>query len=220
MTFTILARDPDTGAIGGAAATGSLCVGGWVLRGDLRAGMSGSQGASPSTLWGEEVLDAMRTGQSAAIAVAAVTAPDRGRSFRQLVALGLSGEGAEFTGKDNTPVMAGRGFDNGVAAGNLLRSEAVIDAVIDGYLGSGGSLPERLLASLRAGDAAGSDTRGLLSAALLVLSPDQAPLTLRIDYSRTPLDDLDALHARATSGDYARWCTQVPTLSDPQRALD
>ena len=48
MTFSILARDPTTGAIGGAAATGSLCVGGWVLRGDLAAGMSASQGAAPS----------------------------------------------------------------------------------------------------------------------------------------------------------------------------
>ena len=43
MTFSILAQDPETGAIGGAAATGSLCVGGWVLRGDLDAGMSAKQ---------------------------------------------------------------------------------------------------------------------------------------------------------------------------------
>ena len=47
MTFSILARDPDSGLIGGAAATGSLCVGGWVLRGRAGVGLSASQGASP-----------------------------------------------------------------------------------------------------------------------------------------------------------------------------
>ena len=62
MTFSILARDPVSGAIGGAAATGSLCVGGWVLRGHVSAGMSASQGAAPSTIWGEEVLAAMHDG--------------------------------------------------------------------------------------------------------------------------------------------------------------
>ena len=56
MTYSILARDPETGAFGGAAATGSLCVGGWVLRGRAGVGISASQGASPSTLWGEEAL--------------------------------------------------------------------------------------------------------------------------------------------------------------------
>ena len=38
MTFSILARNPETGEIGGAAATGNLCVGGWVLRGDIKKG--------------------------------------------------------------------------------------------------------------------------------------------------------------------------------------
>ncbi|MGB8622090.1 MAG: DUF1028 domain-containing protein, partial [Paracoccaceae bacterium] len=50
MTYSILARDEKTGRVGGAAATGSFCVGGWVLRGDPRSGMSASQGTAPSTL--------------------------------------------------------------------------------------------------------------------------------------------------------------------------
>ena len=87
MTFSILVRDPETGVLGGAAATGNLCVGGWVLRGDARAGLSASQGRTPSTLWGEDVLDAMRHGQNAAQAVAGIVAADRGRATRQLLAL-------------------------------------------------------------------------------------------------------------------------------------
>ncbi|MFN3526048.1 MAG: DUF1028 domain-containing protein, partial [Paracoccus sp. (in: a-proteobacteria)] len=62
MTFSILAQDLGTGAFGGAAATGSLCVGGWVLRGDSRAGLTASQGAAPSTMWGEDVLVRMMSG--------------------------------------------------------------------------------------------------------------------------------------------------------------
>ena len=75
MTFSLLARDPETGAIGGAAATGSLCVGGWVLRGNLAGGMSASQGMAPSTFWGEDVLDFMAAGNPAKKAIEAVTRP-------------------------------------------------------------------------------------------------------------------------------------------------
>ena len=83
MTFSILARGPDTGAIGGAAATGSLCVGGGVLRrslagGSLAGGMSASQGKAPSTFWGEDVLAIMAEGQSAQKAMKSVVTPDPG----------------------------------------------------------------------------------------------------------------------------------------------
>src|SRR6056297_2857268 len=87
MTFSVLARDARSGALGGAAATGSLCVGGWVLRGEIDAGMSASQGAAPSTFWGEDAVAAMRAGATASAAVEAVTAPDGGRAWRQLAAL-------------------------------------------------------------------------------------------------------------------------------------
>ena len=66
MTISVLAIDEKTGRIGGAAATGSLCVGGWVLRGHADSGMSASQGTAPSTLWGEEVLVRMSAGAAAA----------------------------------------------------------------------------------------------------------------------------------------------------------
>ncbi len=220
MTFSILARDPKTNTIGGAAATGSLCVGGWVLRGDARVGMSASQGASPSTLWGEAVLEAMKSGESASQAVNAVTAPDSGRSYRQLSALGRSGPGAAFTGADNTPAMGSQIFEGGVVAGNMLASQPVLQAMIEGFTAATGPFAERLLAALNAANAAGSDARGLLSAALLVLSPDRPPLTLRIDYSQSPLDDLAALYRHATTGEYAKWCDQVPTLDAPERSLD
>ena len=157
MTVSILAYDEKSGSYGGAAATGSLCVGGWVLRGDAESGMSASQGSLPSTFWGASVLEAMKAGVPAEDAVRKIIGDDPGRDHRQL-------------------------------------------------------------AALDAADASGGDSRGLMSAALLVVNSATPPLTLRIDYSETPLGDLRALHGRATSGDYARWTTHVPTLDDPCRS--
>ena len=93
--------------------------------------------------------------------------------------------------------------------------------VRDGFLSTGGAFGARLISALRAGEAAGSDSRGLLSAALLVLHPESAPLTLRIDHHETdPIGALDGLYRRATSGDYADWARQVPTRANPERVLD
>ncbi|MCB1331263.1 MAG: DUF1028 domain-containing protein [Maritimibacter sp.] len=220
MTFSLLARDPASGAIGGAAATGSLCVGGWVLRGTLAGGMSASQGKAPSTFWGEDVLGAMEAGQSAQKAVDSVVSADPGAAQRQLSALPLAGPGAVYSGGDNTPEIGEHLFESGVAAGNMLADPEVAEALAQGFTQAGGAFPERLLAGLRAAEAAGSDSRGLQSAALLVLSPAHAPLTLRVDWSETPLDALAALLARATSGDYAAWAAQVPCLDDPTRTFD
>lgn len=220
MTFSILVQDAESGAIGGAAATGSLCVGGWVLRGRLGAGMSASQGAAPSVFWGDDVLDELARGKSAPQAVAAVTGADQGRDWRQLSALDLAGRGAVFTGAQNTPETGERIFDGGVAAGNMLASAGVVDALAEGFAAAAGPFPARLIAALRAAEAAGSDMRGLMSAALLVLAPDAAPLTLRIDHHDSdPIGALEALHARATTGDYAAWARRVPNPADPERGL-
>ncbi len=221
MTFSILVSDSATGVIGGAAATGSLCVGAWVLRGDPRIGMSASQGASPSTLWGEEVLRRMSSGADVGAAVEAVTLADVGRGHRQLTSLDLRGNGAAFTGEMNSPAMGSRVFEGGVAAGNLLQSEDVLDALVAAWQSDRAASPAvRLLRSLRAAQRAGGDRRGLFSAALLLLSRDCPPLSLRIDYDEDPLEALQALYKRSTSGEYHDWFQQVPTLDDPHRILD
>ena len=133
MTFSILARDPDIGAIGGAAATGSLCVGGWVLRGDLTAGMSASQGAAPSTFWGEEVLQHMRDGSTPEDAVKEVTFRDRGRAYRQLAAMDLAGNTAAFTGEENEDIKGSLSFSGGIVSGNMLGSQSVLGAMAETF---------------------------------------------------------------------------------------
>ncbi len=218
MTISILAFDEKTGAYGGAATTGSLCVGGWVLRGDAESGLSASQGSLPSTMWGTQVLEQMRGGKAAQAAVDSVTGADRGRDERQLSALDPDGETACFTGKSSIEAAGFRQSRHVIVAGNLLASEAVLDACIAGFIGSDQPFDLRLIAALEAAAKAGGDSRGLLSAALLVVRADAAPLTLRIDHSAQPLADLRALHRKATTGAYADWATYVPTLDDPFRA--
>lgn len=220
MTFSILVRDRDSGAFGGAAATGSLCVGGWVLRGDSRAGLSASQGAAPSHLWGEDVLEGMRGGASAESAITRVTEADAGRDWRQLSALGCNGPGAAFTGAHNTGWKGDRADGDLVLAGNMLVGAKVLAALHDGFITSAGALPDRLLAALRAADQAGGDFRGLQSAALLVVSDDAAPLTLRVDWSERPIDALAALLAQTRQPGYAEWLPCVPTRRSPERRPD
>lgn len=218
MTISILAFDEKTGTYGGAATTGSLCVGGWVLRGDAESGLSASQGSLPSTMWGTDVLTRMRDGIGAAEAVQHVTSRDSGRDERQLSALDLSGSVGHFTGANAIQVAGARTARHVIVSGNLLSSENVLDDCLDGFQSGTGSLEERLLTALDAASGAGGDSRGLLSAALLVVGRSRPPLTLRIDYSETPLRDLGALYSRATQGLYADWTCHVPTLDDPQRA--
>jgi uncharacterized Ntn-hydrolase superfamily protein len=221
MTFSVLARDDETGAIGGAAATGSLCVGGWVLRGNLNSGMSASQGAAPSTFWGEDVLAAMQSGLTAANAVNTITSADPGRAYRQLTALDLAGGAAAFTGEKNDDVKGSLAFPGGIVSGNMLGSESVLSALADAAAKPGQRSEMRLLEALRAAHAAGSDFRGILSAGLLVLHPDRPPLTLRIDHhDDDPIGALEHLFQRATTGDYGDWTRQVPVMSDKERILD
>lgn len=217
MTFSILAQDSNTGAFGAAAATGSLCVGGWVLRGDSRAGVSASQGAAPSHMWGEDVLERMRAGTDAQTALDAVVGADGGREWRQLAALDRRGGTACHTGAQNTPWRGALAAPGLVVSGNLLAGPEVLEALRGTYLGAGGTLAERLLAALAAAEAAGGDTRGLQSAALLVLSDDAPPLSLRVDWSEDPIAALRDLHRRSQTGDYAAWLPSVPTRNDPER---
>lgn len=218
MTFSILACDLKTGTLFAAAATGSLCVGGWVLRGDIESGLVASQGTAPSTFWRDDVIRRMAHGEDAPSAVGTVTAADTGRAHRQLTALDRSGNTGGFTGADSVP-YAGHSCAPGiVVAGNMLAGVRVLDALRDAALATDEPDPaQRMLAALIAAHDAGSDTRGLQSAALLVLSPDAPPLDLRIDHDPDPLAALGRLLDRAQSSPYRDWMHEVPVLSDRNR---
>ena len=217
MTFSILARDENTNEIGGAAATGSYCVGGWVLRGSLNAGLSASQGASASTLWGEQTLDFLESGLNARDAIYKVVNVDEGKEHRQLSCMTLEGDTFSFTGNQNTNEYYHHAENNLVVAGNMLSSKKVISEMASYFRDSSGNLASRLVETLKKGEEAGSDIRGLKSSSLLVLHDNKAPLTLRIDSSNKPLEELSSLLNKVTSGKYADWTKTVPTKNEPNK---
>jgi uncharacterized Ntn-hydrolase superfamily protein len=217
MTFSLLARDHQTGALGGVAATGNLCVGGWVLRGDARGGITASQGRTPSTLWGEDALAALVAGVAVSEVAQRIPATDGGAGHRQLVLMDVEGTAAVFSGAENHPYTGHRDGTGWVAAGNWLTGPEVIEAASNAFAVSEGELPVRLLSALDAGIAAGSDRRGTLSAALLVVARDRPPLTLRVDHDEAPVARLWALYEKTREPAYQEWLATVPTRDEPER---
>ncbi|MGB1159823.1 MAG: DUF1028 domain-containing protein [Alphaproteobacteria bacterium] len=220
MTFSILAFDEKTGGFAAASATGNLCVGGWVLRGNIDSGLVASQGTAPSTFWRDESLRAMRMGADAASALAQVVDEDTGKGFRQLLTLDRTGQTAGHTGEQSLPYAGHVCAPNLVVGGNMLASREVVDAMSATFMSTEDTLGERLLAALMAAKGAGGDYRGLMSASLLCLTPERPPLDLRIDSSEDPLGDLRKLYDKCNSSPYKDWLDEVPVAEDRHRAPD
>lgn len=215
MTFSILARDPNSGEMGCAAATGNLCVGAWVLRARAGAGCVATQGYSVSSFWGDDALTALQAGESAESILERLIGIDSGADYRQLLILDARGGSAGWTGEANVEARGHWLNDNIAIGGNWLRDEQVIGLLRDTFGDAEGTLAERLLAALKAGADAGSDSRGTQSAAIQVVSPSRPAMDLRIDFSERPVDDLIELYRRATAPEYAEFLSRVPSLENP-----
>jgi uncharacterized Ntn-hydrolase superfamily protein len=218
MTFSILSYDEETGTYAGAAATGSLCVGGWVLRGDVESGLVAAQGTAPSTFWRDDALRLMHAGAPADRVVADLTEADPGKGHRQMIALDRGGGTAGHTGADSIAHAAHDCRPGLTVAGNMLAGPEVLAAMVAAHARPCDSASERMLGVLDAAADAGGDTRGLQSAALLVLSPDHPPLDLRVDCDPAPLRALRALCDRVHMPPYHDWLDEVPVLADRHRA--
>jgi uncharacterized Ntn-hydrolase superfamily protein len=216
MTFSILALDRENKLMGGAAATGNLCVGGWVLRADARAGVTASQGIRPSTVLGVKALEDLARGEKGPDIVRKLSRLDSGRAGRQLSVLDQSGRVGLYSGRENLPYSGGQLHDGLVVSGNMLVGQAVIQAMVDTYRNSTLPLAEILLECLAAGAEAGGDFRGLQSAALIIVSHEQVPLDLRIDDHSDPIGALKNLYSKTRAPEYCRWIENLPTLARPE----
>ena len=205
MTFSIAAHDGR--AWGVAVASRFVAVGSVVPAVRLGVGAVATQSMA-RWAYRDEVLDALEAGTDVAAALAEATAADEGRALRQVGAVGPTGA-ATFTGDDCFPWAGGRAAGDSTTAwavqGNILTGPEVVDAMEGAFLAAAGRpLDERLLAALLAGDAAGGDSRGRQSAALLVLSPgagyDASGVLadLRVDDHPEAPTELARIHAVAT----------------------
>lgn len=210
MTFSIIARDPATGAFGVATATGGPAVGSLVPHARAGIGALATQGYT-NPLYAQDGLAALEAGQGADAVVYALTTADPDKDKRQLIVLDRTGHAAGWSGPRLTDSVAMH-LETGLAiAGNLLAGADVIPAMAEAFLRTSGALELKLLAALTAGDIAGGDARGIQSAAIKVVSDQPYPLVdARVDFSLAPLDDLSTVLAKVRTGEYADFVAQLP----------
>ncbi len=224
VTYSIVARDSDTGELGVAVQSCMLGAGGiapWARPG---VGAVATQGfADPS--YGPHVLDTLATGVSAPRALAAAVAADAGADLRQASAVSAAGTTAAHTGP-GCIAHAGHQFGTEcVSAANMAAAEQVWPAMAEAFTATAGALPRRLLTALEAAQAAGGDGRGVMAAAVLTVQSQPHPpgagrlVDLRIERSKDPLAELHRLldaHAAYTHNGQA---LDALASGDTDRAL-
>jgi uncharacterized Ntn-hydrolase superfamily protein len=195
-----VACDLDAGQWGIAVQSKFLAVGSVVPSAEPGVGAVATQ-AYANPRYGPDGLALLRQGLSAEEVVKRLTEADEGRDQRQLGVVDAAGRGATFTGPGCHDWAGGRTGSGYAAQGNILVSGETVDALAETFEATEGSLAERLLASLAAAQAAGGDSRGQQSAALLVVERDggYAALSdilvdLRVDDHVTPIEELRRLY--------------------------
>jgi uncharacterized Ntn-hydrolase superfamily protein len=194
MTWSIIAKDDADGQIGIAVATKFFAVGALVPH--IAPGVGGiATQALVNPYYGIDGLRLMREGKSPQEVVDALVAADGGRESRQLHILDADGRIAAHTGRECVDWCGHIQGANFSIAGNMLAGARVLDETAAAYLANEDlPFPQRLLAAMRAGEAAGGDKRGKQSAALLIHERDEWPaLSLRVDDHPDPLSELERL---------------------------
>jgi uncharacterized Ntn-hydrolase superfamily protein len=214
-TFSILGHDPETGMIGGAVQSRVFSVGNGVLWGEANVGMVATQ-AIVDVSYGPQALELLRQGMAPAGIVETIldNDPDPGyggrawpEAGRQFSVMNAAGEVATHTGPEASEWAGHVIGEHSSAQGNILAGPAVVQDMVDAFESTEGHLSHRLMAALEAGQAAGGDTRGMQSAAMLIVQEDggvwlnnDVVLRLQVDDSDDPITELrrlvDAAHER------------------------
>jgi uncharacterized Ntn-hydrolase superfamily protein len=200
-TYSIAACDLAAGEWGVATQSKFLAVGSVVPWAEPHVGAIATQ-AYANPRYGPEGLELLRAGHSAEEVVATLTDVDGGREHRQLGVVDAKGRGASFTGKECNDWAGGHVGDGYAAQGNILVSGDTVDAIARTFEATAARpLAERLIECLAAGQAAGGDSRGQQSAALLVVARDggygglsDVLVDLRVDDHEHPIPELQRLY--------------------------
>ena len=184
MTFSLVARCAETGMFGVAISSSSPAVAARCCYARSGVGAVASQNVTDPTL-GPTTLDLMAEGKSAPDAIAYLQAHNDFMSYRQVLAIDCDGRTAIHSGPDSLGIWTQAHGESVAAGGNLLASEAVIEAIIVGFQGSSGHLGDRLIAGLRSGLAAGGEAGPVHSAGLKVVDQVSWPVVdLRCDWTQ------------------------------------
>ncbi|MEJ7810754.1 MAG: DUF1028 domain-containing protein [Gemmatimonadaceae bacterium] len=205
-TFSILGYDPATGEIGGAVQSRVFSVGNGVLWAEAGVGAAATQ-AIVDVSYGPQALALLRAGRGARDVVKQVWERDPDprptdwtKQGRQFAVIDAKGNVAAYTGPKATPWAGDKQGKYCSAQGNILASGQVVANMVSAFESTQGHLSLRLLAALEAGQAAGGDTRGMQSAAMLIVKKDggvwlhnDVVLRLQVDDNAEPIKELRRL---------------------------
>lgn len=193
MTFSIVARCPKTLALGVCVSTAVPAVGSVVPHVEAEVGAVATQGQT-SVLYGINGLKLLKMGFSPQTALDAMLKEDSKREKRQVAIIDKDGRTAAFTGKETLEWKGHLVGEDYVVAGNALVGAQVIEVMAQIFENSKDDLAERLLKALEAGQEAGGDRRGRVSAALFVVDKKPLPtrpfVDLRVDEHPNPVAEL------------------------------
>jgi uncharacterized Ntn-hydrolase superfamily protein len=220
MTWSIIARDPASGAFGIAIATRFFAVGALCPHAASGVGALSTQ-ALMNPHYGKQGLELLRTGVSAPEVAKRLTAPDEGREHRQVHVIDSAGRIGQHTGAaciDWCGAIAGENYS---VAGNMLAGRGVIERTARMYEENAQlEFADRLILALHAGDAAGGDKRGKQSAALLVYTTEEYPaLSIRVDDHSEPIAELRRLYEVAHER-FLPFMRCAPTRAQPAGTFD
>lgn len=202
MTYSIVARDPQTSRFGVAVQSHYLGVGPVVPWLEAGVGAIATQ-AQVDISFGPIGLELLREGRSADQVVAALVASDPNAAVRQLGVVDREGRAAAFTGERTIPAAGHLVGDGFTVQGNLLERDSCWPAMAGAYeaaLAEGAPFSERLLRALEAAEAEGGDVRGRQSSAIMIVEAElQAVpwrgrvLDARVDDHPNPVPELRRL---------------------------
>lgn len=198
-TYSIVARDPETGEMGVAVQSHWFSVGSIVPWAEAGVGAVATQ-SFVEPWYGPLGLQLMKTGRSAPEALKALISTDEDEAVRQVAMVDAHGEVAAHTGS-RAIYAAGHHLGDGYSTqANMMESPTVWDAMARAYEASDGDLAERLLAALEAAQAEGGDIRGRQSAAIVVVAAESTGVPwvdrkfdLRVEDAPDPVGELRRL---------------------------
>mgnify|MGYP000908400854 CR=1 FL=1 len=238
-TFSIIAVDPATGELGVGVESRAFAAGAAVPWAKAGVGAVATQAAA-NRLYGPKAIALLEQGLSPAEVVKRLTDEDPGRETRQVGVIDARGRSAVYTGRhvidrnhDASDLVHFGGYaghltgTNVSVQGNTLASERVLKAMLAAYEGGTGSMAERLMDALDAGQSQGGDTRGMQSAGLLVVKPI-APgsdstveriVDVRVDDAENPFVELRRL-LQMTLGVPSRLAARSAELASQHRTAE
>ena len=196
MTYSIVARDSETGELGVAVQSRAFNTGAVVPWAAPGVGVVATQSYTEVS-YGPLGLELLRAGKSPEQALAELVAADDDSAYRQVAILGAGGQVAVHIGEACIPAAGFAAGDGFSAQANMVDSERVWESMAEAFEGSQGPLAERLLSALDAAEEAGGDWRGRQAGGIVVVGPEGEPwereVDVRVDDHPDPLGELRRL---------------------------